>query len=133
MWQGKGDMSALSLGNGGFKETSVYLLTCLSVYLSTCRPVYGSLILKHLSSRQGESERVLLCKMWQGKGHMPALSTGNWGFKETSVYLSTCRPVYPSTCLPIYMSTCRPIYMSTCLPICMSTCRPVYRFTVPYF
>ena len=80
--------------------------TCLPVDLSTCRPVYGSLLLKKLSSRQGESERALLCKMWQGKADMSVLSTENRGFKETSVYLFICLPVDLSTCLPVYMSTC---------------------------
>ena len=46
------------------------------------------LSLVNQKQRQGESERALLCKMWQGKGNMSALSTGNRGFKETSVYLS---------------------------------------------
>ena len=86
----------------GDKETSVYLSICLPVDLSTrlpvypctCRPIYGSLLLKRLISRQGES---LLCKIWQGKGDMSALSTGNRGFKEASVYLSTCLPVVLST------------------------------------
>ena len=73
MWQGKGDMSTQSTGNRGFKETSVYLSTRLHVYLSTSLPVYGSLLLKHLNSRRGESERALLCKMWQGKGDMSVL------------------------------------------------------------
>ena len=208
MWQGKGDMSALSTGNRRFKATSVYPSTCRPVYpstclpdypstylpvygslllkhlssrqgeskcallcymwqckeiclhclqetrdlrrhlstclsvdlstrlpvypstylpvdLSTCLPVDGSLLLKHLSSRQGESERALLCKMWQGKGDISALSTGNRGFKETYVYLSTCLPVYPSSCLPVGPSTCLPVYPSTCRPVDLST--------VPYF
>ena len=155
MWQGKGDLSALSKGNRGFKETTVYLSTCLPVYLpsrlhvylsncrpvylsiclhvylstslpvyistclpvymSTCRPVYGSLLLKHLSSGQGESERALLCKMWQGKGDMSALYTGNQDIKETSVYLSACLPVYLSTCRPVHPSTCLPVYGSLLL------------------
>ena len=84
----------------------VDLSTRLHVDLSTCLPVYGSLLLKELSSRQQESERALLCKIWQGKGHMSALSTGNRRFKETSIYLFTCLRVYLSTCLPVYMSTC---------------------------
>ena len=79
----------------------VYPSTCLPVDLSTCRPMYGSLL---SSSRQGESGRALLCKMWQGKGDMSVLSTGNLGFKETSVYLFTCQPFYPTTCLPVYCS-----------------------------
>ena len=107
----------------GDKETSVYLSICLPVDLSTrlpvypctCRPIYGSLLLKRLSSRQGESERALLCKIWQGKGDMSALSTGNRGFKEASVYLSTCLLVYLSTCLHVYLSTCLPVYGSLLL------------------
>ena len=145
MWQGKRDMSELSTGNRGFKETHVYLSTCLPIYPFTCRPVYlstrlhvylstsltvyCSLLLKHLSSRQGESERALLCKMWQGKRDMSELSTGNRGFKETYVYLSTCRPVYPSTYRPVYPSTCLPVDLSTRLHVYMSTCWLVYLST----
>ena len=93
----------------------VDLSTRLHVYRSTLLPVYGTLRLEHLSSRQGESVRALLCKMWQCKGYMSVLSTGNRVFMETSVYLSNCLPVYMSTCRPVYPSTCLPVYLSTCL------------------
>ena len=67
-----------------------------------------------------ESERALLCKMWQGKEDMSALSTGNRGFKETYVYLSTCLPVDLTTRLPVSrlhvdLSTCRPVDLSMVL------------------
>ena len=84
----------------------VYPSTCLLVYWSTCLPVYCSLLLKHLRSTQGELVCALLCKMWQGKGDMSAMSTGNWGCMETSVYLFTCLPVDLSTRLHVYLSTC---------------------------
>ena len=120
MWQGKRDMSALSTGNRGFKETSVYLSTCLPVYpstclpvyMSTCRPVYCSLLLKHLSSRQGVSERALLCKMWQGKGDMSALSTET---EDLWRHMSTCLLVYLATRLHVDLLTCLHVYLSTCV------------------
>ena len=88
---------------------SVDLSICLPVYLSTCLPstclpVYASSLLKHLGSRQ-ESERALLCKMWQDKRDMSVLSTGNRGFKEISVYLFTCLPVDLFTHIHVYLST----------------------------
>ena len=169
------DMSALFTGNGGFKETSVYLSTCLPVdlstyllvYLSTCLhidlstrpPVYPSTCwpvdlstclrfrsFKAFKFKTKESERALLCKMWQGKGDLSALSTGNRGFRRhlstcLLVYLSTCRPVYMSTCRTVYLSTCQSVYMSICRHVYLSTYRPVYPSTcipvdlstVPYF
>ena len=64
----------------------------------------GERFLSLVNQKQGESERALLCKMWQGKGDMSALSTGNQGFKETSAYPSTCLHVYLLTSLPVYGS-----------------------------
>ena len=104
----------------------VYPSTCLPVYMSTSLPVCGSLLLKHLSSRQGESEDALLCKMWQGKGDMSALFTGIGDLRR---HLSTCQPVYLLTCLSVYMSTCLLVYLSNCGPVYLSTCRPVYPST----
>lgn len=51
------------------------------------------LSLVNQKQRQGESERALLCKMWQGKGDSTTLSTGTRGFSSTS--MSTCILIQP--------------------------------------
>ena len=43
--------------------------------------------------RQGESERALLCKFWQGKGDSAVLSNGTRGFQKTS--MSACILIQP--------------------------------------
>lgn len=45
--------------------------------------------------KQGESERALLCKMWNGKGDTSTLSYGNRGFDKTS--MSACIFIQPYT------------------------------------
>ena len=141
MWQGKGDMSALSTGNRGFKETSMSV--CILI-----QPHIPMRELIHLSSEDMESwidsslqapdlySRIRRNWRKQTKNHVKQTSSTLLTFETTQGYetmlpadLSTCRHVNLSNRPHVYLTTCLAFYLSACLPVLLPTCLSVDRST----